>query len=159
MLNLPSPLTTLIVRFAPLFSKRVWLSAQVLKVGSILAPGKRTITSALRIMGQSSIQHFQNYHRFLNRAVWSSRETSRVLLGLLVTALAAQGPIVLGIDDKLERRRGAKIKALGIYHDPVRSSKSHFVKSSGLRWLSLMLMVKIPWAGRVWALPFVALPS
>ena len=36
----------------------------------------------------------------------------------------------------------------------VRSSDSHFVKTSGLRWLSLMLLVDIPWAHRVWALPF-----
>ena len=155
MLNLPSDLMTVIVGFAPLFSKRVWLHAQVLLVGAILAPGKRTVTSALRAMGMSTEQHFQNYHRFLNRAVWSSREASRILLRLLIATFSPSGTIVLGLDDTLERRRGAKIKALGIYHDPVRSSKSHFVKSSGLRWLSLMLLVRIPWAGRVWALPFL----
>jgi hypothetical protein len=61
----------------------------------------------------------------------------------------------MGMDDTIERRRGAKIQAKGIYRDPVRSSHSHFVKTSGLRWLSLMLLVPIPWAGRVWALPFL----
>lgn len=29
------------------------------------------------------------------------------------------------------------------------------MKASGLRWLSLMLLVPLPWAGRVWALPFL----
>jgi hypothetical protein len=61
----------------------------------------------------------------------------------------------MGLDDTLERRRGPKIAAKGIYRDPVRSSHGHFVKASGLRWLSLMLLVPIPWAGRVWALPFL----
>jgi hypothetical protein len=78
-----------------------------------------------------------------------------VLLGLLISTFAAAGTIVMGLDDTIERRRGAKIKAKGIYRDPVRSSHGHFVKASGLRWLSLMLLVPVPWAKRVWALPFL----
>jgi hypothetical protein len=113
------------------------------------------VTSVLRVMGLSHDTHFQNYHRVLNRAVWSSLEASHILLGLLVSAFARRGPIVLGLDDTIERRRGAKIKAKGIYRDPVRSSHSHYVKASGLRWLSLMLLTPIPWAQRVWALPFL----
>jgi len=155
MLTLPFELTTLIVAFAPLFSKPVWRHVQVLIAGAILAPGKRTVTSALRVMGLSDDKHFQNYHRVLNRAVWSSLAASRILLGLLVTAFAPEGVLVLGLDDTIERRCGDQIKAKGIYRDPVRSSRSHFVKASGLRWLSLMLLVEIPWAGRVWALPFL----
>lgn len=77
------------------------------------------------------------------------------MLLLLVHTLAPRGPLVLGLDDTLERRRGAKIQAKGIYRDPVRSSHSHMVKASGLRWLSLMLLVPISWAKRVWALPFL----
>ncbi|MEW6092686.1 MAG: transposase [Chloroflexota bacterium] len=147
--------TTILSTFAGLFSKRIWQHVQVLVVGAILAPGQRTVTAVLRIMGLSTEKHFQNYHRVLNRAVWSSREASRVLLGMLVAAFALFGPIVLGMDDTIERRRGDKIKAKGIYRDPVRSSHSHFVKASGLRWLSMMLLTPIPWAKRVWALPFL----
>jgi hypothetical protein len=106
-------------------------------------------------MGLSTEKHFQNFHRVLNRAVWSSREASRLLLSMLVVAFSVLGPIVLGLDDTIERRRGANISAKGIYRDPVRSSHSHFVKASGLRWLSLMLLAPIPWAKRVWALPFL----
>jgi hypothetical protein len=43
----------------------------------------------------------------------------------------------------------------GIYRDPVRSSRGHFVKASRLRWLSLMVVAPIPWAGRRWPLPFL----
>ena len=114
----------------------VFTAVFVLLIGAILAPGKRTVTSALRIMGLSQEPHFQNYHRVLNRAVWSSREVSRILLTLLVTTFAAVGDSVMGLDDTMERRRGEKITARGVYRDPVRSSHSHFVKASGLRWLS-----------------------
>jgi hypothetical protein len=141
--------------FAPLFSKRVWRYVPVLVAGAILAPGQRTITSVLRIMGLEAEPHFQNYHRVLNRAVWSSLRASGILLNLLVAAFAPSDPLILGLDDTIERRWGAKIKARGIYRDPARSSRSHVVKASGLRWLSLMLLVPIPWAPRVWALPFL----
>jgi len=124
-------------------------------LGAILAPGKRTVTSALRVMGLSDEPQFQIYHRVLNRAVWSCRHASLILLRLLVAAFVPTGPVVLGLDDTIERRWGPKIAARGIYRDPVRSSHSHFVKTSGLRWLSLMLLAPIPWAGRVWALPFL----
>jgi hypothetical protein len=146
---------TLISAFAPVFSKRVWQHVQVLLIGAILVPGKRTVTAVLRIMGLSRERHFQTYHRVLNRAVWSSLEVSRILLGILVSRFAATGHLVLGLDETIERRWGAKIRARGIYRDPVRASRSHFVKASGLRWLSLMLLVSVPWAKKVWALPFL----
>ena len=155
MLTLPKVYLTLIGAFAPLFGKRIWNRALVLLVGAILSPGKRTVTAALRVMGLSAERHFQNYHRVLSRATWSSLAVSRVLLGLLVTTFAATGVLIVGIDDTLERRWGPKIKARGIYRDPVRSSHSFCVKVSGLRWLSLMRLVPIPWAKRVWALPFL----
>lgn len=155
MLMVPKEFAILMTTFAPLFTKRVWQHVQVLLVGAILAPGKRTITAVLRVMGLAHAKSFQQYHRVLNRAVWSSLEGSHLLLLLVVRLLAPTGPLVLGVDDTLERRRGAKIQAKGIYRDPVRSSHSHLVKASGLRWLSLMLLVSIPWARRVWALPFL----
>jgi len=149
MLTLPKTYYTLISNFALVFSKRVWHYAQILLIGAILAPGKRTVTSVLRVMGLSDDKRFENYHRVLSRTVWSSRKLGRILLNSLVDTFAPQGAVVIGIDETLEQRRGAKIKAKGIYRDPVRSSKSHFVKASGLRWLSAMLLVPIPWAQRV----------
>jgi hypothetical protein len=144
-----------IVPFAVLFRQRTWRHARALLLGAILAPGVRTVTSVLRILGLARERRFCRYHRVLSRAVWSPRAASRLLLLLLVRAFAPAGPLVLGIDDTIERRRGKRIRAKGIYRDSVRSSHSHFVKASGLRWLSVMLLAPIPWAGRVWALPFL----
>ena len=156
MQTLPTRMLHLLNPFMPLFSKRVWPQVQVLLAGTILAPGKRTVTAALRVMGLENTKQFQRYHRVLNRAVWSGREASRVLLGLLVEAFVRDGPLVIGVDETLQRRWGKKIAAKGIYRDHVRSSHGHFVKTSGLRWVCLMLLVEIPWASRVWGLPFLS---
>jgi len=153
MLTLPSEFTAIILAFAPLFFNGVWRCALILLIGAILAPGKRTVTSALRVTGLSDERRFQMYHRVLNRAVWSCLQASRILLCMLVAAFAPTGPLVFVIDDTVERRWGPKIFARGIYRDAVRSSDSHLVKTSGLRWLSLMLLVPVPFAGCVWALP------
>jgi len=155
MLRLPPRFAAIILCFAPLFFQRSWRHAEMLLIGAILTPGRRTVTSILRITGLGQERRFVNYHRVLNRAAWSGRAAARVLLGLLLDAFVPKGPVILGIDDTIERRRGKRISAKGIYRDPVRSSHGHFVKASGLRWLSLMLLVPIPWAGRVWALPFL----
>src|SRR5215210_3508445 len=157
MHTLPTAMIQLLAPFALLFSERVWRHAQVLLAGTILAPGKRTVSAALRVVGLGRTEQYQRYHRVLNRAVWSSREASRVLLGLLVQTFLAEGePLVVGLDETLERRWGKKIAAKGIYRDPVRSSHGHFVKASALRWVCLMLLVPVPWASRVWALPFLS---
>ena len=155
MRTLPTGMIRVLVPFAPLFSERVFEHVQVLLAGAILAPGRRTVTSALRAMGLDQHKQFHRYHRVLSRAAWSGREASRVLLGLLVERFVSEGPLVVGIDETLERRQGKKIEAKGIYRDPVRSSHSHFVKTSALRWVCVTLLVEIPWALRVWALPFV----
>jgi hypothetical protein len=156
MRNLPPAIIQVLRPFEWVFSDQLWDYVKVLLIGAILAPSKRTVTAALRVMGLQHDRQFQNYHRVLNRASWSSRALSRILLRLLVAAFVpADAPIVVGLDEHIERRRGAKIAAKGIYRDAVRSSKSFFVKASGLRWVSMMLLAAIPWAERVWALPFL----
>jgi hypothetical protein len=147
--------TNVLAFFAIHFSPQLWSLVQVLVTGAILARGSRTVTAILRVMGLSGEKHFVNYHRVLQRAHWSSHAVSQTLLRLLVTTFAPTGVVVLGGDETIERRCGAKIKAKGIYRDPVRSSHNHFVKASGLRWVTLMLLTLIPFAQRIWALPFL----
>ncbi len=147
----------LLAPFAPLFSRRVWRRALVLVAGILLAPGTRTVCAALRAMGLSQTKQWTRYHRVLNRAKWSGLAVGRVLLGLLIATFAPDGPVVFGLDETIERRWGPQIAAKGLYRDAVRSSKEYFVKVSGLRWLCLLLLVPLPWAGRVWALPFLTI--
>src|SRR5919199_1467459 len=155
MLHLPRPIIKLLHPFRRLFRAPTWAHAQHLLVGTILTPGPRTVAAALRILGLHHEPHFQNYHRVLNRATWSGRALSHLLLLLLLRAFVPDAaPVIVGIDETIERRHGAKIAAKGIYRDPVRSSKEHFVKTSGLRWVSLQVLAAGPWAERVWALPF-----
>jgi hypothetical protein len=151
---LPADIIAILIMFAPLFSQPTFEHAKLLLIGAILAPGRRTVAAVLRIMGLAQEPQFQRYHRVLNRAAWSSRQAAGILLRALVAAFGV-GPLICGLDETLERRRGAKIEAKGIYRDAVRSSHSFFAKASGLRWISMMLLAPIPWAGRVWALPFL----
>lgn len=156
MPSLPSEMIMLLAPFAQLFADRVWLHAQVLVVGAILAPGQRTISSCLRVLGLAWERHFTNYHRVLNRARWCTLQAGEILLGVLVTVFVPpDATIVLGADETVERRSGRQIKAKGCYRDAVRSSKKHVVKCFGLKWVAMMLLVPVPWAGRVWALPFL----
>src|SRR5215213_5087548 len=136
MRTLPPKMVQALTPFAPLFSRRVWQHAQLLLMGAILTPGRRTVSSALRAMGLVHEKRFHRYHRVLSRARWSSLKASRILLGLLLEAfVVGKGPLILGVDETLERRYG---------------------KSSGLRWVCVMLLVEVPWASRVWALPFLS---
>src|SRR3954449_8229323 len=151
--SVPAVLAAWMQPFAASFTPAVWCHVLVLIAGSLLTPGRRTVTAALRVMGLDQGAGFAVYHRVLSLGRWSSRAVAHRLLLLLVAALVPQGPVVIGLDDTIERRWGAKIKARGIYRDPVRSSHGHFVKASGLRWLCVMLLAPIPWAGCVWALP------
>ena len=154
MLTLPDAIVPILSPFATLFTNPTWQKAQLLLVGAILVTGQRTVAAALRVMGRSNAGDFARYHEVLNRAVWSPREGARILLMLLLQYLdRGDSPLVFGIDETLERRRGAKISARGIYRDAVRSSRQQLVKSSGLRWISLMWLGPVPWAGRYWALP------
>jgi hypothetical protein len=155
MADIPRAIITVLDAFAPLFSRRIFMHVKLLLVGAILAPGKRTVTAVLQVRGKGGEAHFQNYHRVFNRACWSSLDARRMLLGLLLEAFVPKGPVVMGLDETSARRRGEKISATGIYRDPGRSSHAHVVKTSGRRWVSLMLLTRIPWADRVWALPFL----
>ncbi len=156
MLTPPTEIMVILGCFAQVFSECTWDWVQVLVIGAILAPGKRTVSSVLTVVGLSQEKQYQRYHRVLNRAKWSGLQVSKILLGLLVTAFVGTGgTVILGADETLERRKGKHIKGKGVFRDAVRSSRKHTVTSFGLRWISLMVLVSVPWSSRVWALPFL----
>jgi DDE superfamily endonuclease len=151
--DLPPEIVALLAAFAPLFSPCVWAKAQTLAVGALLATGARTVCAILRIMGLSQERRFTNYHRVLNRDAWSCLAAGQILLGLILVLIPRDWPIALAADDTIERRHGRRITARGCYRDAVRSSKKHVVKCFGLRWITLMILVPVPFSARVWALP------
>lgn len=139
------------------FTAPSWEHVLVLVMGALLAPGKRTVSSCLRMTGRAEATNFATYHQILNRARWSPRAVARRLLGMVVERLVPNGPVVIGMDDTIERRWGRQINARGIYRDPIRSSHGHFVKASGLRWLSFMVLTPVSWTSLIKALPVLTL--
>lgn len=155
MPSLSPAILSVIAPFAILFSKPAWNNALTLFIGTILCRGKRTVCAALRVMGLSNDTGFSKYHHVLNRVDWSLLSGARILLNLIVVTIGSGNPLVLFIDETLERRKGPKIKAKGYYRDAVRSSKKVVVKSSGLKWLTLAVSWCFPFSERYFALPFM----
>ncbi len=155
--SLSRNILSVLLPFSTLFSKPSWEKALTLLLGTLLCTGKRTVCSALRAMGLCDEAGFSKYHHLLNRAKWSSLEAARILFFMLLAFVRKQSPIVLFIDETLERRKGVKIKAKGYYRDAVRSSRSQVVKASGLKWLVMALSVRLPFIPRALALPFLTI--
>jgi len=156
----PAPsIVRLLAVFAPAFTRPTFAHALTLVYGAILAPGRRTVTAALRAVGLNDERHFTTYHRVLNRAAWSPLALSKALLGLILNAFVGpKAPLLLVIDDTLERRYGRRVAYRARYHDPVRSASGHVVTTSGVRWLCICALVRVPWSSRPWALPFLTVP-
>ena len=108
-------------------------------------------------MGLGHERRFERYHRVLSRGRWSGVQGSQVLLGLLIALLPPDWPILVVVDETLERRKGAHIAAKGMYRDAVRASKSRVATCLGLQWVCMALIVPLPWSRRPWALPFLTL--
>lgn len=154
-MSLPTSIIQVLLHFRPVFTRPTWDKALVLLVGTILARGRRTVTAALKQMGLHNDEDFTLFHQVLNRASWSCLTLSRLLLQLLVSTFAeAGGAVEIVIDETLERRWGSKISKRGHYRDNLQSSKEQAVSTSGLRWVVMMLVVRVPWSSREWALPF-----
>ena len=151
------PILSVMREFESVFSQPTWRKVQVLLIGTLLARGRRTVTSALRHMGLRHERNFSLYHQVLNRARWRPLELSRRLLRLLVgTFVGVGGELTFVIDETLERRWGRRIKKRGHYRDPLQSSKKRSVSTSGLRWIVLTLSITPPWTKHTWALPVLS---
>jgi hypothetical protein len=146
---------TVIGVFAPRGSARVVAAVKLVVGGAIRAPGPRTVPAGLRGLGKSADAPVQHDHRVLNRAHWSALDASRRRLELRLDGFVPPGPVVMGRDETLERRRGERSAAQGVYRAPVRSAPAPFVKARGVRWVWLMALARLPWGARVWALPLL----
>jgi hypothetical protein len=157
---IPSPeIIHLLSTFSPVFTQPSFRKLVKLTCGVILAPGRRTVASALRAVGHQDDQCFGKYHRFLSRDRWSALHASKLLLLLILTIF--NGPaqsIDLVVDETLERRFGKMIAYKGWFRDAVRSTGNTTITSPGIRWLCLCVLVTVPWNKRRWALPFSIIP-
>jgi len=146
--------------FAIAFTVPTFAKVLVLIYGTILAPGRRTVTAALRAMGLADDTRFGKYHRVLNRDRWSPWVVSKILLKLLVGVFVPEGGVLLiAVDEHLDRRGGRKIKYKGVFRDPIRSTVKRVSYAVGIRWIVLALVVWTPWSERQWSLPFLAFPA
>lgn len=98
-------------------------------------------------------KRFDKYHRLLSRDKWDICNASKILLKLLCGDNDA--PIIIAIDGHIERRSGRKIRAKGYYRAAIRSSKGFIVRCFGLKWITVMVVRKFPWANRSFAMPFM----
>ena len=98
---MPPEIMNLMEAFAPVFRQRAWSKVQDMLIGAILAPGKRTVSAILQVLGKSQEVNYARYHPVLNRAQWSSKDLSERLLRLVVGTFGGD-PVVLGIDEHIE---------------------------------------------------------
>lgn len=156
----PAEIIQLVATFAVAFSAPTFAKAVVLLYGTILTPGRRTVSAALRATGHGADPHFTNYHRVLNRDHFSLWVLSRLLLALIVRlCLQPADPLLLVIDETLERRAGRRIRYKSWYHDAVRLTVPSSNVALGLRWQCLALLTPVPWSRELWALPFMVIPT
>jgi len=157
MYTLAKEVSEVLSPFQALFvQQRSWQKAQSMLVGAILCRGKRTVSRVLTVMGLAQSNSYGKYYRVLSRVGWSGLAGARILLGMILALLSPRQAIVIGIDETLERRWGSKIWGRGIYRDAVKSSVKHQVKSSGVRWQVMQVLLPLPWSQRVWGLPFLS---
>jgi len=135
-LSLPITFTRVMGVFAPVCSPPVWPHVKGLLTGAVLAPGQRTVTAVLPIMGLSAAADVHTSHRVLKRAVWSPLHASRLRLRRVVAVCILWGVVIFGLDDSHARRRGAQLNATGLDRDPVRSAPASGVNVRGRRGLA-----------------------
>ncbi len=151
-LHLPPSFLAWLAPFLAAFSRRTRSTTAALATGALLAVGPRTVTNCLRALGLAEHPSFTAFHRVLNRNAWSGLALSRTLLHMIVAALVPSGPII-NLDHTLERRRGPHIGPAGRFYDASCRADMPNPTSRGLRWLSAMVLVEVPFAGRIWGLP------
>lgn len=155
MTNLPVSMLQLLAIFAPLFSKPIYQSFLFLFHAHVLCKGRRTITEMLKRMGLRHVKNYSKYHDFFSKAKWSTLNGSKILLLKLV--LLTPSAVTFSFDTTMERRKGPKIKGLGIQRDAVRSTKGRKVLVPGLNWLVCTIHIQLPWSKSKWALPVLTI--
>src|SRR3712207_2329731 len=131
--HLPPAFTSWLAPFLAAFSRHTRPTVAALAMGALLSVEPRTVANCLRVLGLAEHPGFAAFHRVLNRNAWSGLALARTLLRMLVAAFVPAGPIVVGVDHTLERRRGRRIGPAGRLYDAGRSSTEWRAGSRGVR--------------------------
>jgi ribosomal protein L28 len=154
---LPAEVIPILSHFAPAFTQPSYEKGVTLVIGTLLARGRRTVTSALRAVGKGEDRGWSKYHHLLNRCQWSGLQVSQLLVCLIVTTFVQTGEwVTIAVDETLERRWGPQIRKRGHWRDSLASSRKMNVSTSGLRWLVFAVVIHVPWTKYAVALPFLS---
>ena len=151
--QLPKPARSLFETLAGSFTRPTFLRVVVLALATLLTVGQRTVCNLLRTLGALAPGHPSSYHRVFSQRRWSSWRLAHALTQWVFDHLVPQGPVLLAGDDTVDGHKGAQVFGKGCHRDPVRSTHSLTVFRWGHKWVVLVVLVRVPWARRLWALP------
>lgn len=151
--GLPAGAASLLQEFAPAFTGPTFARWMVLLLAAILTTGCRTVQNLLRTVGGLAKGHPSSYHRVFSKRRWSMWRLARALARLILRYGVPEGPVRLAGDDTVDEHRGKHVYGKGCHRDAVRSTQTFTAYRWGHKWVVLCILVKFPFATRMWALP------
>jgi DDE superfamily endonuclease len=151
--NLPHEARPFFESFSPVFRRPTFLRFAILLVAALLTVGCRTVANVLRTLGPLAPGDPSSYHRFFGCRRWSLLGLGRRLAGWILDHLVPAGPVYLAADDTVDEHPGERVFGKGCHRDAVRSSHSYTAFRWGHKWLVVFVLVAVPGATRLWALP------
>lgn len=127
----------------------------ILFSGWLLTRGTHAVTEALVQAGVSGQRHHEAFHRFFSRGAWKPDEVGRLLFECILEVASAECPLRVVIDDTLAAKKGPKVFGIGSHLDAVRSTKRQKVFCFGHCWVTLAVVMPVPFSTRTWALPIL----
>lgn len=152
-IQLPTEARLLLQEFAPAFAESVFERWVILLLGAILTTGRHTIQNILRTVGPIASGHFSSYHRVFSMRRWAMWRVARILASLIIRHWVPKGDIFLAGDDTVDEHRGKNVYGKGCHRDAVRSTQKYTAYRWGHQWVVLCILVRFPFASRLWALP------
>jgi hypothetical protein len=153
MSSIPTDALPVLAVFASAFTPATFARVQLLAVAALLTTGRRTVTNLLRTVRVLAAGSPSGYHRVLSGAKWSGLALAALLGRFLVRHFWPAGPIRLVGDDTVSEHRGPNVYGKARHRDPIRSSHSYTAYRYGHKWVVLAVLVRLPFATRLWALP------
>jgi hypothetical protein len=125
----------------------------VIASGWLLTQGTHAVTEALVMTDVATRCHHEAFHRFFSRGTWSPDRLGHWLFWRIRDALCDAGVVRVVVDDTLATKKGPHVFGIGCHLDAVRSTKKQKVFAFGHCWVTLAVLVRVPFSTRTWALP------